>query len=233
MKDIGKRLFELSKWNEKYSNFNKKIVNTKKETLWVRTPDLRKFAKELAKEMDYERIEKFLEELDKNIYEEIILFWLIITYAKLTDLKKIALTKKYLKLVDSWAEIDIFVSKMKKFDEKLWWDFVLETLKSEEEFTIRFWVIFMMTNFLNEKYISEIFEELRKVKNEAYYVKMWIAWFYATSAVKFYDETLEEIQNSKINSWTRNKALQKMLESFRFSDEQKKEIRELRKRLRD
>jgi hypothetical protein len=105
---------------------------------------------------------------------------------------------------------------------------VVECLGENEEFVVRFWVIFLMSKFLNERYIDNVFIELRKVKQNDYYVKMWIAWLYATAGVNFYDKTLIEIKRPEIDIWTRNKALQKMLESYRFTEEQKQEIRILK-----
>lgn len=228
MNNISERLLELAKGNKKYTAFNKKIINTKKEVLWVKTPDMRKFAKTLAKDLTFDDVLKFLRNSDKNIFEEISLSGLLIAYSKLTDKEKIRLTKLYLSNIDSWALVDGFVSSFKKIDESLWWNFVTKCLKSEKEFIVRFWVIFMMSNFLDEKHIDNVFAELRRVKQSDYYVKMWIAWLYATAGVKFYNKTLEEVKRSELDIWTRNKALQKMLESYRFSEEQKEEIRTLK-----
>ncbi|MDR1988482.1 MAG: DNA alkylation repair protein [Candidatus Peribacteria bacterium] len=138
MKNIRKKLSNLAKGNTKYAIFNKKIINTKKEVLGVRTPDMRKLAKDLVKDMDFQNILTFLESIDKNIFEEVSLSGLLIAYSKLTDLEKIKLAKLYLYNVDSWALIDGFVSSFKKVDKNLWWDFAVECLGKKEEFVVRF-----------------------------------------------------------------------------------------------
>jgi len=231
MTNFRKRLLELAKGNEEYRDFNKKIVNTKKKTLGVRTPDMRNLAKTLANGMMFADISKFLKQANKDIYEEVSLAGLIITYAKISDAEKIKLTKEYLKYADSWALVDVFVSRWNKFDEKLWWDFATSYLDSKKEFEARFGVIFLMANFLNDEYIDKVFKELHKVKNDAYYVKMGLAWLYATAAVNYYDKTLSELKKRVKDPWTYKKSLQKMTESFRLTTKQKAEIKKLKKTL--
>ena len=225
---IQSELVKLSKGNEEYARFNQRIVNTKKIVIGVRLPDLRKLARDLAKNASDKDIENYLLRLDKTVYEQVLLAGIIISYAPLPDGDKIKLTKKYLKLVDSWAEIDSFVLKRKKFNKELWWSFVIQSLGSGSEFTVRYGVIELMSNFLNEKYIDEVFKQLRNIMHDGYYVLMGIAWLYATAAVKYYEQTLAEIRSAIINPWTKRKALTKMLESYQFTTGQKAEIRELR-----
>lgn len=108
----------------------------------------------------------------------------------------------------------------------MWWDFALECLQNEDEFTVRYGVISLMTNFLDEAHIDQVFAALRNVKHDGYYVKMALAWLYATTAVHFFDLTLAELENEHIDAWTRNKAYQKMRESRRFTPEQQRIIRQ-------
>jgi 3-methyladenine DNA glycosylase AlkD len=79
--------------------------------------------------------------------------------------------------------------------------------------------------------LSEVFAALRRVRHDGYYVKMALAWLYATAAVKYFDQTLAEINRPGLDVWTRRKALTKMLESYRFTPEQKTQIREFRGRI--
>lgn len=224
------RLRKLTKGNDEYAKFNKAIVNTKKEVLGVRMPDLRKLAKELAKRTKtLNDFKQLLTAIDAHIYEEVLLFGLVISYSKLCQKEKILLTRKYLDIVDSWAEIDSFIDTRPEYQTQLYWDFTLENLRSTREFHVRYGVILLMSNFLVKEKINEVFKELRAIKCDAYYVKMGCAWLYATAAVDFYKKTLDELSSGKIDSWTRNKALQKMLESRRFSDSQKEEIRDIKK----
>lgn len=155
---------------------------------------------------------------------------MLINYSKLTDAEKISLAKKYLKLTDSWAEIDMFVEKKKK-NEKMWWRFAVSSLDSKHEFTVRYGIIEMMANFLREDYIEEVFAYLRNITHDGYYVRMGMAWLYATAAVKYYRQTLQEIKTADIPHWTKKKALTKMIESYQFTPRQKEEIKALRAEL--
>jgi hypothetical protein len=108
-----------------------------------------------------------------------------------------------------------------------YWQFALENLTSDQEFVVRHGVMILFENFLSQEKIADVFAKLREVKCDKYYAKMAMAWLYAEAAIEFYNSTLEEMKNAGIDAWTRRKGLTKMLESRRFSDAQKQEIREL------
>jgi 3-methyladenine DNA glycosylase AlkD len=228
MNAVKKRLSELAKGNGEYAEFNKKIAKTGKDVLGVRMPDMRRLAKSLAGGMDAKAVREFLRAADKGVYEHVLLAGLLMNYAKLTDRGRISLAREYLKYADSWALIDLFAEKMKGFDRELWQDFVVRCLASPREFTVRYGVIILMANYLGAESIDGAFEDLRKVRHDGYYVKMGLAWLYAEAAIGHYDKTLAELARAGLDPWTRRKAYQKMLESFRFTPAQKEEIRALR-----
>lgn len=223
--DILTKLTELAKGNEAYAEFNKRIVNTKMPVIGVRVPDLRRLVRELAPDMSAADISKLLTAKNKS-FDYVLLCGLLITHARLNDQTAIDLAKRYLPLVDSWAHIDIFVEKKRRFAGELWWDFALECLQSEAEFTVRYGVVSLMTNFLDEAHIDQVFAALRNITHDGYYVKMALAWLYATAAVHFFELTLAELENEHIDAWTRNKAYQKMRESRRFTPEEQRIIRQ-------
>ena len=214
------QLTDLAQGNESYAAFNKRIVNTKMPVIGVRVPDLRRLARRLAPDVSAADISKLLLKAQNESFDYVLLCGLLITHARLDDLAAIDLTKQYLPHVDSWAHIDIFVEKKRRFAGEVWRDFALECLQSEAEFTVRYGVISLMTNFLDESHINQVFAALRNVKHDGYYVKMALAWLYATAAVHFFELTLAELENGHIDAWTRNKAYQKMRESRRFTPEQ-------------
>ena len=217
--NILAKLTDLAQGNESYAVFNQRIVNTKMEVIGVRVPDLRRLARELAPNMSAADISELLTAQNES-FDYVMLCGLLITHARLDDLAAIDLTKQYLPRVDSWAHIDIFVEKKRRFAGEVWWDFALECLQNEAEFTVRYGVISLMTNFLDEAHIDQVFAVLRGVKHDGYYVKMALAWLYATAAVNFFELTLAELENEYVDAWTRNKAYQKMRESRRFTPEQ-------------
>ncbi|MBB1579907.1 DNA alkylation repair protein [Candidatus Saccharibacteria bacterium] len=216
---VKAQLTDLAQGNETYAAFNKRIVNTKMPVIGVRVPDLRRLARELAPDMSAADISKLLTAKNKS-FDYVLLCGLLITHARLNEQTTIGLTKQYLPCVDSWAHIDTFIEKKRRFAGEVWWDFALECLQNEAEFTVRYGVISLMTNFLDEAHIDQVFAVLRNVKHDGYYVKMALAWLYATAAVHFFELTLAELENGHIDAWTRNKAYQKMRESRRFTPEQ-------------
>ena len=221
--DILNRLTDFAQGNESYAAFNQRIVNTKMPVIGVRVPDLRRLARELAPDVGAADIGELLTAQNES-FDYVLLCGLLITHARLDDQMAIDLTKQYLPHVDSWAHIDIFVEKKRHFAGEMWWDFALECLQSEAEFTVRYGIISLMTNFLDEAHIDQVFAALRNVKHDGYYVKMALAWLYATAAVHFFELTLAELENEHIDAWTRNKAYQKMRESRRFTPEEQNVI---------
>ena len=221
--DVSFKIAKLAEGNESYAAFNQRIVNTKMPVIGVRVPDLRRLARELAPNMSAADISELLTVQDKS-FDYVLLCGLLITHVRIDDQTAIDLTKQYLPHVDSWAHIDIFVEKKRRFAGEIWWDFALECLQSEAEFTVRYGVIALMTNFLDEAHIDQVFAALRNVKHDGYYVKMALAWLYATAAVHFFELTLAELENGHIDAWTRNKAYQKMRESRRFTPKEQEII---------
>ena len=216
---VKAQLTDLAQGNETYAAFNRRIVNTKMPVIGVRVPDLRRLARGLAPNISAADISKLLTAKNES-FDYVLLCGLLITHARLDDQMAIDLTKQYLPCVDSWAHIDTFVEKKRRFAGEVWWDFALECLQNEAEFTVRYSVISLMTNFLDEAHIDQVFAALRNVKHDGYYVKMALAWLYATAAVHFFELTLAELENGHIDAWTRNKAYQKMRESQRFTPEE-------------
>ncbi len=155
---------------------------------------------------------------------------LVLNAVKLSSEEHIALAKKYLTKADSWAEIDIFVEKKARFATAEYWQFALEAIQDDREFVARYGVIAMMSNFLDDAHIDQVFRQLRQLKNNAYYVKMACAWLYATAAIDYYEATMA-VERPEVDPWTRRKAYQKMLESSRLSSQQKTAIRTARDNL--
>ena len=217
--NVVMKLTKLAEGNEAYAEFNKRIVNTNMPVIGVRVPDLRRLARELAPSMSAADISELLTVQDES-FDYVLLCGLLITHTRLDDQTAIDLTKQYLPRVDSWAHIDVFVEKKRRFAGEVWWDFALECLQSEAEFTVRYGVVSLMTNFLDEAHINQVFAVLRDITHDGYYVKMALAWLYATAAVNFFELTLAELENGHVDAWTRNKAYQKMRESRRFTPEQ-------------
>lgn len=223
--NIEKRLFELQE--KKYKKFHGTLCSTcKYEIIGVRVPELRKLAKEIAKE-DFR---KFLEDKKINYYEEVMLKGLIIGSAKLSFGETCRYLKDFIPIIDNWAVCDITCSNLKitkKYRNEMW-KFLYPYAKSTKEYEIRFAVVMYLTYYIDKKYLKEIFEIIKTIKNDDYYVKMAIAWLISVAYVKEKKLTMEFLENTKIDKWTYNKALQKITESYRVSDSDKEIIRRMK-----
>ena len=232
---VDQTLRQLAVGDEKYAAFQRRIVNTNKRVYGVRTPALRHLAKQLVRygigaaggdgnnetpPLNAADIRIFLRELDETVYEQVLLGGLLINYTKMNDETMIDLTRCYLPLVDSWAEIDTFVERRARFRANAWWNFACENLHQNGEFFVRYGVVMLMRNFLTPDNMNCVFTELRTISHDGYYVKIAMAWLYAEAALVSFDQAMDELHSTRIDAWIKKKALQKMRESRRFTLEQ-------------
>lgn len=224
---IKKKLLELS--DQKYKEFHGGLCPGTENIIGVRVPVLRKYAQELFKEKDWKQT---IEEIDDEYYEEIMLQGMLIGQAKNEDINTILkYMEKYVPKIDNWAICDIFCAGLKitKKYKKEMWNFIQKYLKSDKEFEIRFAVVMILDYYIDEEYLKEDFKIFDDIKHEGYYVKMAVAWAISVCLIKYYEDTVEYLKTSKIDNWTYNKAIQKAIESYRISDNQKNFLRKLKK----
>ena len=210
----------------KYRDMQIKIVPTTDpgSVIGVRTPELRNMAKEMLKAGDYK---DFLKELPHKYFEENQLHAFIISGIK--DMNEcMEQLEIFLPYVDNWATCDQMSPKVfKKHKEELLVH-VREWIKSEEPYTVRFGVGMLMEHFLDEDFKPEYPEMVAKLRSREYYVNMMIAWYFATALAKQYEKVLPFIEGKKLDDWTHNKAIQKSVESYRITEEQKKYLKSLK-----
>lgn len=192
----------------------------------VRTPVLRKLAKELAKQAD---IDVFLNDLPHKYYDENNLHGFIITECK--DYEK---TVKYvdaiLPYVDNWATCDLLSPKVfKKNRDKLLND-IDRWLTSGQTYTVRFGIEMLMSHYLDADFKPEYLEKISAVQSGEYYVNMMLAWFFATALAKQWDAVVPYIEENRLPEWVHNKTIQKATESYRITDEQKTYLRSLKRK---
>ncbi len=218
---------ELFKMQDKeYRDFQAKLIpgKTIDVMIGVRTPDLRKYAKELVKKKEYE---SFLKTLPHDYFDEDQLHAFIISELKDYD-ECINFINEFLPYVDNWATCDQMSPKIfKKHHDKLFKD-IKVWLKSKKTYTIRFGIGMLMEHYLDEDFKEEYLELVSKIRSEEYYVNMMIAWYFATSLAKQYDKTINYIENNKLDKWVHNKTIQKAIESYRITNEQKEYLRSLK-----
>lgn len=224
VREIQVELFKNQ--DEKYRDFQAKLLPTvnPQTVIGVRTPVLRAFAKNLYKENDFS---DFFDDLPHKYFDENQLHAFLISEIKDFDFC-IEELNKFLPFVDNWATCDQMSPKIFKKHKKELLAQIKIWILSEKTYTLRFAVGMLMQYFLDEDFSLEFPKMILKIYSEEYYVKMMIAWYFATALAKQYDAVLPFLENKSLEKWTHNKAIQKALESYRISDEQKKYLRTLK-----
>lgn len=221
---VSERLAGLG--SEKYRDFQSKLVpGIPKETiLGVKTPDMRKIAKEIR---GTKEAEAFLAELPHPYYEENLVHFFLI--AMIRDFDECArAVETFLPYVDCWPVSDQASPKaFTKNHEKLL-PLIQKWIGAEHVYTVRFGIRMLMNEFLGEDFRPEYLEWVAQVPGEDYYIRMMVAWFFATALAKRYDESVVFIEERRLDPWTHRKAIQKAVESFRVSGEHKEYLKNLR-----
>lgn len=225
MTPLQEKLFELR--DEKYAIFQSKLTPGVDSELFigVRVPVLRKFAKNFIKKPE---CKEFLEELPHRYYDENMLHGLLISEMK--DFEEIIVRlDAFLPFVDNWAVCDIMSPKaLSKNKEKLL-ENIKKWIKSEHVYTCRFGIEMLMTFYLDEEFRSEYLELPAGVKSDEYYVKMMVAWFFATALAKQWGATIPYLESNLLGTWVHNKTIQKARESYRITAEQKEYLKSLKR----
>lgn len=221
---IVKELFALQ--DTQYADFQRRLIPNiaKNSIIGVRTPVLRNYAKKLAMQED---VNIFLSELPHKYFEENQLHAFVILGTK--DFEEcITKLNVFLPFVDNWATCDQISPKIfKKNREKLFMH-IQNWLKDERTYTIRFAIGMLMEHFLDEDFDKQYLDIVAKIRSDEYYVNMMTAWYFATALAKQYNETLPYIEKQLLATWTHNKTIQKAIESYRITAEQKMYLRELK-----
>ena len=224
MADLHKKLYDLQ--DLKYRDMQIRIIpNLDPESIiGVRTPELKRMAKELLKAGDYK---DFLKELPHQYFEENQLQAFIISEIKDLD-ECMEELEKFLPYVDNWATCDQMSPRIFKKHKEVLLTHIQKWLSSERTYTLRFGVGMLMQHFLDEDYDPKYPEMVSGIRSEEYYVKMMIAWYFATALAKQYESILPFLEERKLDDWTHNKAIQKSVESRRITEEQKNYLKSLK-----
>ena len=212
----------------KYRDFQSKLIpNVAPESfIGVRTPELRKMAKEISKRED---VQQFLDVKPHKYFDENQLHAFIISGMKDYD-KCMMELKTFLPYVDNWATCDQMSPKIfKKHKHELIVE-INEWIKSKETYTVRFAVGMLMEHFLEDDFDIEYPTMVAKIRSEEYYINMMVAWYFATALAKQYDKVIPFIEESKLDTWTHNKTIQKAVESYRITTEQKVYLKSLKRK---
>ena len=207
-----------------YRDFNSALIPSvlKDFVIGVRTPQLRSLAKDMVKSGEYK---DFIDNLPHKFFEENQLHAFILSYLRDFNVV-IHETERFLPYVDNWATCDQLSPMVFKKHKDALIEHVYKWVKSKHTYTLRFGLKTLMQFWLDADFDEKYADIVANIKSDDYYVNMMRAWYFATGLAKQYNRILPYLQ--KLDDWTRKHAIQKALESFRVSDEHKKELRLLK-----
>ena len=222
--DILEKLYSMQDKN--YALFQAKLTPNipPEKFIGVRVPECRRLAKTLSKESD---ISAFLDSLPHSYYDENILHALLISEIK-DYYKCIYELERFLPYVDNWAVCDIISPKPFKKHKNTLIVKIKEWSASNHTYTCRFGLRMLMSHFLDEDFKPEYLDIPASINSDEYYINMMKAWFFATALAKQWDASISYIQEKRLDEWTHKKTIQKAIESYRITKEQKDLLKTLR-----
>lgn len=225
---VRDRLFELQDLD--YRAFHSRLIpNVDPETvIGVRTPQLRRFAREFFRQPE---AEEFLGFLPHRYYEENNLHGFLIEPVKDFDLC-IDRMERFLPYMDNWATCDLVTPKVFKDHLPELLGHIRRWLVSGEIYTVRYGIRMLMWFYLEEEFQEEYLKLVASVRSDEYYINMAAAWYFATALTKQYDAALPYLEQGRLTLWVHNKAIQKALESYQIPKERKEYLRGLKQKNR-
>ena len=209
-----------------YRDFQAKLMPTvnKETVIGVRIPSLRAYAKKFGKT---DNVSAFLEVLPHKYYEENNLHGLLIEQIKAYP-SCIAALDRFLSYIDNWATCDMIALPTVKKHLDIFIQEVCRWIASDHPYIVRFGIGMLMRYYLDEQFKPEYPKKVAEVKSDEYYVNMMRAWYFATALAKQYDQIIPYLEEKRLDTWTHNKTIQKAIESYRITPEQKIYLRTLR-----
>ncbi len=224
MQWVREKLFELQ--DKKYQKFQSSLCTNVDDIIGVRIPKLRKLAKEIVKKDG----NQYLEKSNPKYYEEKMLYGFVIGYSNMKLEERLKYLDLFVPMIDNWAVCDCCTSTFKFVEKNLKeiWDYLQKYINSNNEYELRFAIVMLMDYYLKEEYIDKVLNIYNEVHYEGYYVKMAVAWAISTCYVKFPEKTMKLLKKNNLDQFTYNKAIQKMIESYRISDKEKEVLRKMK-----
>lgn len=212
--------------DDEYKKFQARLVpDIPPETIvGVRTPQMRRIAKEVF-ESEYR--DEFLSDLPHKYYEENLIHFFVVALIKDFD-DCVNAVEAFLPYIDCWPVSDQASPKSFKKNHQKLLPYIKKWISSQHIYTARFGIRMLMNEYLGEDFKEEYLELVACKKGEEYYLKMMIAWFFATALAKRYNESVQYIENHRLDEWVHKKAIQKAVESYRVTDDHKEYLKSLR-----
>lgn len=218
----------MEKQDEKYGDFHSRLMPgiERDSIIGVRIPDLKRIVKEILKEYPNDWKE-FLKILPHKYYEENNVHMMLLNSIKDYE-EYLEELYKFLPYVDNWATCDIAASSIVKANHKAYEEEIYKMIDSVEPYTIRFGVGSLLKYYLDDKFKLAHLKTVASIKSDHYYVNMMIAWYFATALAKNWDATIPYIEKKKLSDWIHRKTIQKAIESYRITEDQKKYLKSFR-----
>lgn len=209
-----------------YRDFNSKLIPNISSDLFigVRTLLLRKLAKDMIKSGVYK---DFIADLPHKYFEENQLHAFILSELHDFDFV-ICETERFLPYINNWATCDQMSPKVFKKNKDTVLKYIYKWIKSKDAYAVRFGVKNLMQYWLDDEFNKKYADMVADIKSDEYYVNMMRAWYFATAIAKQYEHILPYLKAGRIDNWTRLRAIQKAIESFRVSEKHKQELRLLK-----
>lgn len=217
------RTYLLKHAENEFQKFTSSLLPGTEGILGVRVPEIRKLARKIAAD-DWRT---YLSDAQDDSYEEIMLQGFVLGYADAGIGELLERTAIFIPKIDNWSVNDGFCStfKIARKHRKRVWDFLMQYKKSPHEFEQRVTAVMLMDHFLVEEYIDRVLLVWEELQHEGYYCKMGVAWGIATAYATFPEKTHAFLDENRLDDFTYNKAIRKMLESYRITPEQKAVLR--------
>lgn len=224
-KMIQNRLFEMQ--DLEYQVFQSRLIPTveRGRIIGIRVPQLRSFAKELG---ETKEAAEFMERLPHDYYDEDNLHACLIAQIREFD-TVIEKLNDFLPYIDNWATCDMLRPGIFKKHLPELLVHIKKWVRSDHLYTVRFGLEMLMLFYLEDQFEPEYLDLAADVNREEYYVRMMVAWFFATALAKQYEFALPYLEGNRLSVWVHNKTIQKATESYRITEEQKNYLKKLKR----
>jgi len=219
---------EINTWlrensEEQYQKFSQNIIKSKYPILGIRIPKLREKAKEIAKEYGLEGSKL----LNEESFECLMLQGFVIAYSKNEFFEKEKYIYEYLLKTDNWSHIDSFAAtfKPKNNEKNKIWEFIISCCEDKHDQVVRYGLVSIIDNFIDESHINEIIKICSKLKNKSQLIEMANGWLLATAYIDFPEKVISII--NELDQATYRYAKGKIHDSYRISKEDKKQFDEV------
>ena len=190
----------------------------------VRTPALRALAREL---FGTPEAEVFRSDLPHRYYEENNLHGILLCSGK--DFQEtVDALDRFLPYVDNWATCDLLSPKAFRRNLTSLPQHIRRWLDADHPYTVRFGLGALMRFLLDEGFEPVYLDWAACLEREEYYIRMMVAWYFATALAKQYDTALPYLEQCRLDRWTHHRTIQKAVESNRIPPERKAYLRTLR-----